>query len=128
MSASVSAFDDETTSIVDHAKLAIDYTDILTTLESEIAAGLKKSRDAGIEAVTKAYDLYDGDFCKFNESNCFMFLEQQMVLDVMGEYEHKSQIMGMSAKDLNLTTAGVLATKFAGREAELSSMMKLKIA
>ena len=128
MSANVSSNEEETTEILDPANLATDFTSILTPIEYEIAQSLKQSRDIGIEAVTKAYNLYGGDFSSFNESNCFKYMEQQMVLEVMSEYECKSQVSGMSAKELNSSTAGVLAKKFAGREADLTNIKKLKVA
>jgi uncharacterized protein YbaP (TraB family) len=126
MSANVFACDEENTAILDNSNLDIDFSPELTILESEIVEGLQKSRDIGIEAVTKAYNLYGGDFSKFNESNCLQVIEKQMKEEVMKEYERKSQEWGMSAKDLNSSTAGVLAIKFAGREAELVNIKKLK--
>ena len=126
MSANVSACDDANTAILDHANLDIYSSIKLSTIESDIVEGLNKSRDIGIEAVTKAYDLYDGDFSRFNSSNCLQFMRKQVVLEVMKEYERKSQEFGMSANELNSSTAGVLAKKFAGRELVLSNIKKLK--
>jgi len=126
MSANVLTCDEENTAILDNSNLDIDFSPELTIIESEIVEGLQKSRDIGIEAVTKAYYLYGGDFSKFNESNCLQVIEKQMKEEVMKEYERKSQEWGMSAKDLNSSTAGVLAIKFAGREAELVNIKKLK--
>ena len=98
----------------------------LSNLEQEIADGLKQSRDLGINAVTKAYDLYNGDFAAFNKGPCFQYMEKQICLEAIMEYNDKSQEMGMSALELSSTTAKTLATKLAGREEVQPLLWKLK--
>jgi len=98
----------------------------LTILDKEIADALKQSRDLGISAVTKAYDLYNGDFAAFTKGPCFAYMDQQVCLETIEEYDVKSQEMGMSALELNSTTAKTLATKLAGRAEVHAILWKLK--
>ena len=98
----------------------------LSNLEQEIADGLKQSRDLGINAVTKAYDLYNGDFAAFNKGPCFQYMDQQLCLETIMDYDVKSQEMGMSALELSSTTEKTLAKKLAGREEVQPTLWRLK--
>ena len=124
MSDSIIACEEDSTAIFNYDT----YIPTLSNLEQEIADGLKQSRDLGINAVTKAYDLYNGDFAAFNKGPCFQYMEKQICLEAIMEYNDKSQEMGMSALELSSTTEKTLTTKLelAGRADVQPALWKLK--
>ena len=123
MSDSMIAFEENSASILNFETSIPN----LTILDKEIADALKQSHDLGINAVTKAYDLYNGDFAAFTKSSCFKYMDKQVCLETIEEYDAKSQEMGMSALELSSTTEKTLATKLTGRAEEVHSILwKLK--
>ena len=124
MSDSIIACEEDSTAIFNYET----RIPTLSNLEQEIADGLKQSRDLGINAVTRAYDLYNGDFAAFNKGACFKYMDRQLCLETIMDYDFKSQEMGMSALELSSTTEKTLESKLelAGRTDLKSVLWKLK--
>ena len=124
MSDSIIACEEDSTAIFNYET----RIPTLSNLEQEIADGLKESRDLGINAVTRAYDLYNGDFAAFNKGACFKYMDRQLCLETIMDYDVKSQEMGMSALELSSTTEKTLESKLelAGRAEVQPILWKLK--
>ena len=80
----------------------LDFTSLLQPYELEIADEMRSSFDSCQSAVSRAYELFNGNLDEFLQSDLFNLLKHQRISKALETYDPKLLAHGLSAKELNL--------------------------
>ena len=104
----------------------VDFTNLLQPYELEIADQMRGSFDSCQSAVSRAYELFNGDLDKFLQSDLFNLLKHQRISKALGTYDSKLLTHGLSAKELNGLPLKKLTEQFSGQEQRIEILQKFR--
>ena len=104
----------------------VDFKNILQPYELEIADEMRNSIDSCQSAVSRAYELFNGNLDKFLQSDLFNLLKHQRISKALGTYDSKLLTHGLTAKELNGLPLKKLTEQFSGQEQRIEILQKFR--